>query len=34
MKTYFGEGVYTFEVPWEAAEENKQVIDEMIARYR
>jgi sugar phosphate isomerase/epimerase len=33
MKEHFADGVYTFEVPWEVAEENKQVIDQMIARY-
>jgi hypothetical protein len=33
IKTHFAGGVYTFEVPWDVAEENKQVIDEMIAKY-
>ena len=33
MKTYFQEGVYTFEVPWDVAEENKALIDQMIAQY-
>ena len=33
MKTYFSDGVYTFEVPWEEAEENKKLLDEMIAKY-
>ena len=33
MQTSFPDGAYTFEVPWEAAEQNKKVIDEMIAKY-
>jgi L-ribulose-5-phosphate 3-epimerase UlaE len=33
MKRYFADGAYTFEIPWEAAEENKKLIDEMIAKY-
>ena len=33
IKTYFADGVYTFEVPWDVAEENKQIIDAMIAEY-
>jgi hypothetical protein len=33
MKTYFVEGAYTFEIPWDVAEENKAVIDEMISQY-
>ena len=33
MKTYFSEGIYTFEVPWEEAEQNKKLLDEMIAKY-
>ncbi|MEA3344815.1 MAG: hypothetical protein U9Q78_00975 [Chloroflexota bacterium] len=33
MKKYFTDGVYTFEIPWEEAEENKKLIDEMMAKY-
>jgi hypothetical protein len=33
MKTHFGEGVYTFEVPWDVAAENKALIDRMLARH-
>ena len=33
MKTYFPDGVYTFEVSWKDAEENKKFLDEMIAKY-
>jgi sugar phosphate isomerase/epimerase len=33
MKKYFAGGMYTFEIAWEHAEENKKVIDEMIAKY-
>lgn len=33
MKKYFADGVYTFEIPWEKAKENKKFIDEMIAKY-
>jgi sugar phosphate isomerase/epimerase len=33
MKAHFGEGAYTFEIPWDVAEENKAVIDEMVAQY-
>jgi sugar phosphate isomerase/epimerase len=33
MKRHFAGGVYTFEIPWDVAEENKRLIDEMIARY-
>jgi sugar phosphate isomerase/epimerase len=33
MKEHFAEGAYTFEVPWETAEGNKALIDEMVARY-
>jgi sugar phosphate isomerase/epimerase len=33
MKKHFAEGVYTFEVPWDVAEENKTVIDQMIAQH-
>jgi L-ribulose-5-phosphate 3-epimerase UlaE len=33
MKRNFADGAYTFEIPWEAAQENKALIDEMIARY-
>lgn len=33
MKEYFADGVYTFEVPWEEAEENKRVLDQMLAKY-
>jgi sugar phosphate isomerase/epimerase len=33
LKTHFADGVYTFEVPWDVAPENKRVIDEMIAKY-
>ena len=33
MKKYFADGAYTFEVPWEEAEQNKKIIDEMIAKY-
>jgi hypothetical protein len=33
MKKYFTGGMYTFEIGWEHAEENKKVIDEMIAKY-
>jgi hypothetical protein len=33
MKKYFADGVYTFEIPWDVADENKKLIDEMIAKY-
>ncbi len=33
MKTYFSDGVYTFEISWQEAEENKKLLDEMMARY-
>jgi L-ribulose-5-phosphate 3-epimerase UlaE len=33
IKQYFGEGAYTFEIPWEVAEENKVRIDDAIAKY-
>jgi len=33
MKERFADGAYTFEVPWEVAEENKKRIDEMVAKY-
>jgi len=33
MKKHFADGVYTFEIPWGVAEENKKVIDEMMAKY-
>jgi hypothetical protein len=33
MKKYFAGGAYTFEIPWDVAEENKKVIDDAIARY-
>jgi len=33
MKATFADGAYTFEVPWSVAEENKKVIDAMIAKY-
>jgi len=33
MKKYFADGVYTFEVPWGEAEENKRFIDRMLAQY-
>jgi len=33
MKTYFADGVYTFEISWEVAEANKKLIDERIAKY-
>ena len=33
MKNRFADGAYTFEVPWDIAEANKKLIDEMIARY-
>jgi len=33
MKTYFAGGVYTFEINWQQAEENKKIIDEMISKY-
>jgi sugar phosphate isomerase/epimerase len=33
MKEHFDGGAYTFEVPWDEAEENKRAIDEAIARY-
>ena len=33
MKKHFADGVYTFEIPWAVAEENKKFIDQMIAQY-
>ena len=33
MKTHFPDGAYTFEVSWQQAEENKKLLDAMIARY-
>jgi len=33
MRTHFPNGAYTFEVPWEEAEANKKVLDEMVAKY-
>jgi sugar phosphate isomerase/epimerase len=33
MKDHFADGVYTFEVSWEQAAENKKLLDEMIAKY-
>jgi len=33
MKKYFADGVYTFEIPWGVAEENKKFIDQMVAQY-
>lgn len=33
MKQHFADGVYTFEIPWDVAEENKVLLDEMIAKY-
>jgi len=33
MKTYFSDGVYTFEISWEEAGKNKKILDEMIAKY-
>ena len=33
IKERFAGGAYTFEVPWEVAEENKKLIDEMVAKY-
>lgn len=33
MKRYFTDGVYTFEIPWDQAEVNKKLIDEMVTKY-
>ena len=33
MKATFADGAYTFEVPWAVAEDNKKLIDAMVARY-
>ena len=33
MKENFSDGAYTFEIPWEDAEANKKLIDEMVAKY-
>jgi hypothetical protein len=33
MKTYFSDGVYTFEISWDEAEKNKKLLDEMITKY-
>jgi len=33
MKKSFADGAYTFEVGWQTAEENKKLLDEMIAKY-
>jgi sugar phosphate isomerase/epimerase len=33
MKSHFVDGAYTFEIPWDVAEENKKIIDEMIAAH-
>jgi len=33
MREYFADGAYTFEIPWEVAEDNKKFVDDMIARY-
>jgi sugar phosphate isomerase/epimerase len=33
MKRHFVDGVYTFEIPWEQAAENKELISEMLAKY-
>jgi hypothetical protein len=33
MKTYFSDGVYTFEISWEESEGNKKFFDEMVAKY-
>jgi hypothetical protein len=33
IKPAFAEGAYTFEIPWDEAEANKQHIDDVIARY-
>ena len=33
MKKNFSDGAYTFEIPWEDAEANKKLIDEMVAKY-
>jgi sugar phosphate isomerase/epimerase len=33
MRAHFADGAYTFEIPWEEAEDNKKLIDRMIAQY-
>jgi len=33
MKTHFIGGVYTFEIPWELAADNKALIDQMLSKY-
>jgi hypothetical protein len=33
MKDRFADGAYTFEIPWEEAGGNKDLLDEMIVRY-
>ena len=33
MKQRFADGAYTFEIPWEEAGGNKDLLDEMIAKY-
>jgi hypothetical protein len=33
MREPFADGAYTFEVPWEVAEENKKLVDDMVAKY-